>query len=140
MSQTPLSYNPPPNSVIGTIPDQASLDSLRADLAQAGYPESALEAIHGQAGLDYIDPDGSAHGLWGRIVRGFQQFTTGVEERIGRVTKQALLDGKYIVVVHTDASEAQIQQVQQLMSANGGVEIFFFSHTVFRLLSGWEEA
>lgn len=137
MSMTKFYVNPPVNSVVGTLPDQASADQLLENLVSTNYPKDQIVVNSGKKGLDFIDPDGTAHGLITQLTRSFQKFSTGVEDRLLSATKQALLDGKFIVAVPTDGSEAQILQVQQLISEQGGNEILFYGHTTYRLLEGW---
>lgn len=137
MSKTSFRMVPPSNTVIAVLPDQASVDQLLVALTQAHYGDDKVEVMHGQAGLDTVDPDGTAHGMWTRMLRDFQKFTTGVEDRVLTAVQKALEDDKYLVVVSTDGSEEQIQEVLALLRAHGGTSIFFFGYTGYRLIDGW---
>lgn len=126
------------NHVIGIAADEKVRDQLLAALADEGYRrEEEVNVLHGEEGMRVIDPDGEYSGPLGRLVRAFQKFTTGVDERTLGAMKAALEAGQYILTVDMDGSEETRDEIHAIMRKHGATNIFFNAPTYIELLSGW---
>ncbi|MEM7133644.1 MAG: hypothetical protein AAF702_45540 [Chloroflexota bacterium] len=138
MSDTPFQAEPPAHMVGCAVNTKEAADLLAAELATVGFSgEDAVHVVHGQEALEYIDPDGVYHGRIAHLVRVFQKFTTGVEERFFNAIKEELTQGHYLVGVMTDGSDGQRHQVSQIMEGKGASHVFYSGKSVIQLISGW---
>lgn len=151
MTENKFRLNTPAHLVVCTIIKQSVVDTLVTDLTNAGYKKGAdvaeldMEEIeegtihigHGEETLKSIDPDGTYHGGFARVLRTLQKFTTGVDERTLNAVEEALTSGHYLIGVMTDGSDAQRDEVHALMQAHSGTHIFYAGNGYTQLLSGW---
>lgn len=130
-----FTMEPPANSVICIVDSKQEFDQLKEALATAGYTD--IEYLHGQKGYEELDPKGTRSGVGTRIMRAFQRFTTGVDERTLDRMGQALKDDKYVVAAITEGTEEEKEEVGKIMSDNNGTAIFFSGATTIELMEGW---
>ncbi|MGB0386020.1 MAG: hypothetical protein ACPGWR_14530 [Ardenticatenaceae bacterium] len=135
MSKTPFRLMIENYRVGCIIADKANLDQLVAELAEANYEEGPVRIVHGEAGLDFIDPDGTRHGGMARFVRSMQKLTSEGDAQLLNMVAEALTNGKYAISVQTDGSDEQRTQVHKLMKANGGMDIFFKGSGYYEFLT-----
>ena len=151
MTENKFRLNTPAHLVVCTITERSVVDLLVTDLTNAGYKKGAdvaeldlaeieegtIHIGHGAETLKIIDPDGTYHGGFARVLRTLQKFTTEVDERTLNAVEEALTSGKYLVGVMTDGSDAQRDEVHALMQAHSGTHIFYAGKVYTQLLSGW---
>jgi hypothetical protein len=126
-----------PVSVICTASDAAGLDRIINALERGGYGNEIVNVLHGEEGLRIVDADGEYSGPFGQLMRSFQKFTTGVDERTLNAMQETLEHGGYIITVTTDGSEEERDAIHALMRQAGGRHIFYNGSTMIELLSGW---
>lgn len=124
--------------VIGIAATPDLRDRLVADLEAAGYRrDEEVNVLHGEEGLRIIDPDGEYSGPFGKLLRAFQRFTTGVDERTLDAMKEALESGQYVLAVDADGSERARDEIHAILRKQGASHIFYNAPTYIQLLSGW---
>lgn len=89
--------------VTGIIDEPAKLTPALDALRSAGFADAAVEVERGEEGLADVDPDGSRHGLIGRLVRTLQQI--GEEGEEWRAAAEELRAGHAVVGVSVDGAE-----------------------------------
>ena len=114
----------PRNAVISVFSNQAALDGVISALQQAGFAADKLHHRHGEEGLRLVDPDGSHHGLWARLLRSYQRLA-GMEARLLEEVEAALKHGEYAVRVDTDGSETQRAAALNTMLLHTDKSIFY---------------
>lgn len=114
----------PKKAVISVFSNQAALDSVMGALQQAGFAADKLQYKHGEEGLRLIDPDGSHHGLWARLLRSYQRLA-GMEARLLEEVEAALKHGEYAMRVDTDGSETQRATALHTMLLHTDKSIFY---------------
>jgi hypothetical protein len=124
--------------VIGIAATPDLRDRLVADLEAAGYRrDEEVNVLHGEEGLRIIDPEGEYSGPFGKLLRAFQRFTTGVDERTLDAMKEALESGQYVLAVDADGSERARDEIHAILRKQGASHIFYNAPTYIQLLSGW---
>jgi len=138
MSDTPFMTDPPAHLTGCAVNDKESADALVAAFTAAGYSgDEVVHVLHGQEALEQLDPDGVYHGRRAHMMRVFQKFTTGVEERFFNAMKEDLTAGHYLVGVMTDGNDEQRNEVSQIMENGGGSRVFYSGSFSIQLISGW---
>ncbi|MEM7131630.1 MAG: hypothetical protein AAF702_35280 [Chloroflexota bacterium] len=138
MSEQPFQLQAPENSVICVVANESDVNKLKSVLSERGYNgEDSVSIGHGEEWLKIVDPDGSYHSGMARLIRTFQRLTTEVDDRTLGAVEGALTSGKYLVLVSTDGSEAQRDQIHELMQQYNGTHVFFAGRRFTQLLSGW---
>ncbi|MEX1018498.1 MAG: hypothetical protein WDZ49_02510 [Litorilinea sp.] len=130
------------NHVIGIAATPEIRDAILEGLVAEGYQRDAdVNVLHGEEGMRVIDPDGEYSGPFGKLLRAFQKFTTGVDERTLEAMKQALLTDQYILTVDMDDNDETREEIRDeihaIMRRNGATNIFFNAPSYIELLSGW---
>ncbi|MEM7034989.1 MAG: hypothetical protein AAF629_35950 [Chloroflexota bacterium] len=125
----------PVNRVLCIVENKDKLDSALAALKQAGFNDEAVGVLQGQEGLDYLDPDGSHHGIWGRILRFLQHH--GDEAQLFEQTEAALKSGYYAIGVLTDGSDEQKALALEAVKPHAMFDsaIYFAGHGTLELLA-----
>lgn len=138
MSKDPAPLQAPANSMIGIFATEADKTALEAALNEARYfSASHVEVFYGEEALERIDPDGTHHGGLTRIWRVVQKMISETDHVTLAAIEKALKNNQYVVAVHTDGSEAQQDEVKQIMVDNNGDKIFFAGPVYIELLVGW---
>lgn len=124
--------------VIGIAVNSSVRDRLLDALEAEGYRrDEEVSVLHGEEGMRIIDPDGDYSGPFAKLLRAFQKFTTGVDERTLESMKEALESGQYILTVDADGSEKARDEIHAVMRKEGVTNIFYNAPTYIQLLSGW---
>lgn len=131
MTGTPIS-NHPTNHVVAFIHDQYDLEQIKADLHNAGYLH--VRILSGDAALHELQPEGDEPpGILERVKRVFQKF--GDEEtRLYKIAEKQLAGGDAMILVATDGTDSQIEQVRQLLVINHAHTLIFFGELAVQRL------
>lgn len=124
--------------VIGIATTPNVRDQVLEGLVAEGYRrDEDISVLHGEEGLRIIDPDGEYSGPFGKLLRSFQKFTTGVDERTLDAMKEALESGQYVLTIDADGSERARDEIHAILRKQGATNIFYNAPTYIQLLSGW---
>ncbi|MCX6050752.1 MAG: hypothetical protein NT075_37155 [Chloroflexi bacterium] len=123
----------PTHAVISVFATKAAVDSLLTDLKAAGFDDDKIQQRYGAEGLQLVDPDGSHHGFWAKILRGYQRLS-GMEARLLDEVETALKANQYALRVDTDSSEAQQSAVLTAMLAHTDKSVFYVGHGTITVL------
>ena len=70
----------PTNRVVGTIADAADAHAAIEALLQAGFDRQDIDILHGEAGVDRLDPTGAEHGFLAQFQRTLIRIAGPAEE------------------------------------------------------------
>ena len=70
----------PTNRVVGTIADAAGAHAAIEALLQAGFDRQDIDILHGEAGVDRLDPTGAEHGFLAQFQRTLIRIAGPAEE------------------------------------------------------------
>ena len=70
----------PTNRVVGTIVDAADAHAAIEALLQAGFDRQDIDILHGEAGIDRLDPTGAEHGFLAQFQRTLIRIASPAEE------------------------------------------------------------
>lgn len=115
----------PHHAVVSIFTSKESLDVVIATLKDAGFQDDHLRFQFGEEGLKTIDPDGSHHGFWGRLMRGYQRLV-GTEASIIKAVELALKNGEYVLRVDTDGSDEKRDLALEAMQSQTDRSIIYF--------------
>jgi hypothetical protein len=120
----------PTNKVLGVVDTAAQVRGAITALEEAGYDKDKLEILCGHENSTLVDPDGSEHGLIGRIIRRIQQFSD-FEIEHAQVHQEALQSGRFLVGVPARSQE-QAEKARDILVANGGHFINYYMPLAFQ--------
>jgi hypothetical protein len=124
--------------VIGIAVNSTIRDRVLHALADGGFDcDEEVSVLHGEEGMKIVDPDGEYSGPFGKLLRAFQKFTTGVDERTLGAMKEALESDQYVFTVDADGSEKARDHIHAILRENGASNIFYNAPAYIQLLSGW---
>ena len=126
----------PYHAVVSIFTNKENLDVVISSLKEAGFQDDQLRFQFGEEGLKTIDPDGSHHGFWGRLMRGYQRLV-GTEASTIKAVELALKNGEYVLRVDTDGSdEMRDVALEAMQSQTDRTIIYFGSGTISVLKMG----
>jgi hypothetical protein len=108
----------PARKIVGVIDTSHDLDAVLASLGAAGFTPESIQVLSGDEGIRSIDPDGSYHGLLGRLTRIIQAI--GAEYEHMHRYEEELRAGRYLVVISVSDDEAERQQAAAILRERGG--------------------
>lgn len=85
-------------------------------------PSSDIKFLHGETGRKILDAKGEDHGLWGKMIRGFQNILE-VQKNYVHYVDQQLQQGAYAVSVPSD--KHQEEMAQRLQDAGAHFIVYF---------------
>src|SRR3954465_6507026 len=96
----------PINRVAGTIIDRGDAEAAVEALLQAGIDADDIDVLHGDSGLQRLDPTGAAHGLLARFQRAFIHVA-GVNAESAALTHHVsdLRAGRFVIMVRAKAAD-----------------------------------
>jgi hypothetical protein len=116
----------PINRVAGTIADRSDAEAAVEALLQAGIDADDIDVLHGDAGLQRLDPTGAGHGLLARFQRALIHVA-GVNEESAALTRHVndLRAGRFVIMVRARAADER-QIVAAVLKAHRATFIGFF--------------
>ena len=122
----------PWDSVVGVVDSADAVDAAVCDLVDAGFPESGIHVLAGEAGERLIDRSGSKHGVLRRVARRLQSL--GEESQHTSRHIDALRAGGFVVIVPTKDDD-RIERVDQVLKNHGGHFINYYTRMTTRALA-----
>jgi hypothetical protein len=114
----------PYNTVVGIIDEPDQLDTTVSALIDSGFPESGVNVLCGNRGIQTIDARGKRKGLLARVFRMIDAMGEEREHTARHVHE--LEAGHYIVVVEV-ADQASKERARDAMQRHGGHFINYYS-------------
>ena len=96
------------------------------NFAKAGFDVSDIHVLHGKAGVEILDIDGSRHGTLARISRLIQSIMADSEIHEFEAMRDHLEQGHIVIAVSTPAQKER-DTAHAIMHDNNGHHITFFS-------------
>ena len=123
----------PHYAVVSIFTSKENLEAAMSMLKEAGFQDDHVRFQFGEEGLKTIDPDGSHHGFWGRLMRGYQRLS-GTESIVIKSVELALKNGEYVLRVDTNGSDEQRDLAKQAMQSKTDRTIFYFGNGTISVL------
>jgi hypothetical protein len=120
--------------VAGTITDRKDAEDAVEALLQAGIDADDIDVLHGEAGLQRLDPSGADHGLLARFQRAFIHVA-GAKAESAALARHVddLQSGRFVVLVRANTAERR-QAVADVFKAHRATFIGFFGRWTLRAL------
>jgi hypothetical protein len=87
----------PANEIAAILPNKEAVKAAIKDLETANVDVSTIRVLHGEKGVQILDPTGAEHGLGTQIVRWLQRL--GYDRNILDVYEEALDKGESLITV-----------------------------------------
>jgi hypothetical protein len=111
----------PVKEIAALLPEQA-VGAVIKDLRDANVDISEVRVLHGETGVQILDPTGTEHGFATRIMRWLQNL--GYDQNILAVYEEALEKGEALITVPCAPEDRH--RLSQLMIARGAHGVIYF--------------
>jgi hypothetical protein len=95
----------PVNEIAAILPSKEAVKAAIMDLETANVDISTIRVLHGEKGVQILDPTGAEHGLGTHIVRWLQRL--GYDRNILDVYEEALDKGESLITVPCDPADSR---------------------------------
>jgi hypothetical protein len=112
----------PVNEIAAILPNKEAVKAAIEDLETAKVDISTIRVLHGEKGVQILDPTGAEHGLGTHIVRWLQRL--GYDRNILDVYEEALDKGESLITVPCDPADSR--PLGRLMLPYGAHGIIYF--------------
>jgi hypothetical protein len=124
----------PVNRVAGTLADQNGADGAVQALVQLGIEADDIDVLHGEAGLQRLDPSGASHGFLARVQRAVIRVAGARAESAALAHHvDDLRHGRFVILVRAGTADVR-QMVAEALKAQGATFIGFFGRWTLRAL------
>lgn len=106
----------PSEQVSGIVEDPDMAERVVDALVESDVDEADIAVIGGDEALTMVDPDGSQHGVAGRVARGLERY--GQEGTEHDAAAQELTEGRLLLTVHVAGDEDK-ERVASLLREHG---------------------
>jgi predicted SnoaL-like aldol condensation-catalyzing enzyme len=124
----------PTNRVVGTVADAAGARAVVEALLQEGFDRQDIDIVHGEAGVERLDPTGAAHGWLAQFQRTLVRNLGPVEEN--KHLKYHLDDvraGRFVIMVL--AKERQRRNLAaDILNSHGAEFVGFYGRWAWQSL------
>lgn len=118
----------PNERLVGVLAGLAEARTLTADLTALGLAEQDLFVLAGEAGADWLDPEGERHGLLGRLIR-WSEGLTDEHDELRRYAGE-LAGGRCIVATHIHRRSGSFDVVLAAYQRRGARMLRYFGPEV----------
>lgn len=122
----------PSEAVSGVLDDAARLPAMVEALRSANFAETALNVYAGEEALEQVDPDGSHHGLLGRLSRKLDTFAQNGEEHRAAAAE---VNAGHLLVLVAVSDEAEKDRAASTLQAQGVHRLRYWGRWDIELLS-----
>jgi hypothetical protein len=112
----------PVNELAALLPDKRAVDAAIKDLQTANVDISAVRVLHGEEGVDILDPTGAKHGFATRAIRWLQ--TRGYDRNILDVYEEGLEKGEALITL--PCAPADSRPLARLIVRHGAHGVIYF--------------
>ncbi|MEM7119001.1 MAG: hypothetical protein AAF614_41670 [Chloroflexota bacterium] len=113
----------PYDGVVTAVDTEKIADTVVQVLSQAGF-SGRVGVLHGQAGEDYLDLDGSRHSFFTKLIRQYQRLS-GPEHTMIAQAQAVLRHDRYMISIWTDGSEEERVRAFEAVSPYTERTIYF---------------
>lgn len=126
----------PTDRVVGTIDDPGDARTAIDTLLQAGFTRDDIDVLHGEAGLERLDPAGTDHGFLARFQRTLIRAAGPAEEykHLMRHVDDVRAGRFVVMVLAKEAAERGL--AAQILSSHGAEFIGFYGRWAYRAFTG----
>jgi ketosteroid isomerase-like protein len=126
----------PTDRVVGTIDDPKHVRTAIVALLNAGFAREEIDVLHGEGGLDRLDPTGAEHGFLARFQRTLIR-TAGPAEEYKHLRRHVedVRAGRFVVMVLAKQA-AERRTAAHILSAEGAEFIGFYGRWAYRAFDG----
>jgi ketosteroid isomerase-like protein len=126
----------PTDRVVGTIDDPNEARTAIEALFRAGFARDDIDVLHGEGGLDRLDPAGTEHGFLARFQRTLIR-TAGPAEEYKHLRRHVedVRAGRFVVMVLAKQA-AERDRAAQILSSHGAEFIGFYGRWTYRAFDG----
>ena len=128
-------YAYPTHRVVAVVDTKSEADEVVNDLISAGFDDTQIDESVGTDGLDFLDPDGTKHGLMAKLIRKWQHLAQGEEHAYLERVKKNLKMGHAIVSVPTLNKVAK-EKVANILHAHHAKSIRYYGRLHVEHLDG----
>ena len=119
----------PTNRVVGFFDARVNADKAVSALKATGFDDDDIDESFGEDGLHFLDPDGEHHGVWGKLVRTWQNFANGSEKKLFDLIRIELGKGHVLVSAPVETEEERYA-VGQILKDNSAHDIRYYGRLV----------
>ena len=112
----------PVNELAALLPDKRAVDAATKDLQTANVDISAVRVLHGEEGVDILDPTDAEHGFATRAIRWLQ--TRGYDRNIFVVYQVGLENGEALITL--SCAPADSRPLARLIVRHGAHGVIYF--------------
>ena len=126
----------PTDRVVGTIDDPKDARAAIEALLRAGFSRAEIDVLHGEGGLDRLDPGGAEHGFLAKVQRTLIR-TAGPVEEYKHLTRHVedVRAGRFVVMVLAKQSP-QRRTAAEILSSHGAEFIGFYGRWAYQAFGG----
>lgn len=126
----------PTDRVVGTIEDPTDARAAIEALLRAGVSREEIDVLHGEGGLERLDPAGTEHGFLARIQRTLIR-TAGPAEEYKHLTRhiEDVRAGRFVVMVLAKQL-SQRRTAAEILSSHGAEFIGFYGRWAYQAFAG----
>ena len=126
----------PTNRVVGTIADAADAHAAIEALLQAGFDRQDIDILHGEAGVDRLDPTGAEHGFLAQFQRTLIRIAGPAEEfKHLRHHIDDVRAGRIVIMVLAKEREKR-NVAADILNSHGAEFVGFYGRWAWQSLSG----
>ncbi len=125
----------PGGNVVGVLLDDASLNSARERLTQAGFAPDRYDVLAGEHDVDRIDVKGEAHGLAGTVKRWVQGVFSDDADH-ARQYAEHLREGHFVLGVSVGEDDAAKLRAADALRGADAQFINYYAENYVEDLSG----
>ena len=118
----------PRQLVVGSFESEEGLSDALDALKQRGFDPDGWDVLHGEQDARSLDPEGTAHGVGGKMIRALQSAFS-FEREHAREYAARLRSGDYVLAVSVGDNEQAKVRAAEAMRANGGDFINYYADT-----------
>jgi hypothetical protein len=123
----------PRRLVVGLFGSEQDLQHAVEALERVGFDSDSYDVLHGDEDARSLDPDGTAHGVGGRVIRALQEASSYEREHARRHADR-LQAGGYVLGVFVGADEDAKRRAGEAMRAHGGEFLTYYADTYIESL------
>ena len=114
-----------PRGVVCVLHTREEVDAVLVKLTKVGFGADKTVVLSGQAGLNWLDPDGSQHGRFARFVRKLQKLCSEGEEELLKHVQDALVAGRHVLIVTTHGRPRERELVRSIVRDHTKETVFY---------------
>jgi uncharacterized protein (TIGR02246 family) len=125
----------PTNRVVGTVSDASSAEAAITSLLHAGFDEASIDVLHGEGGVQRLDPGGTRHGFLAQFQRTLLRAAAQTEEYKHLIHHvDDVKAGRFVIMVLAPRRE-QREVAADILNAHGAEFVGFYGRWAWKGLA-----